>query len=120
MKYFIFAVAMCLVAGSSLAQDPVQTDPDKYKTVFENERVRILEYIDMPGEKTLRHQHPDSVIYALSPFRRKLTLGDEKIVVVEKNVGEVYWVPEQEHIGENIGATDTHVLIVELKQTPAK
>ncbi len=28
--------------------DPTSTDPDKYKVIFENERVRVLEYRDDP------------------------------------------------------------------------
>ena len=29
--------------------DPTTTDPDKYSVIFENERVRVLEYRDEPG-----------------------------------------------------------------------
>jgi hypothetical protein len=36
--------------------DPTITDPDKYKVVFENERVRVLEYRDDPGQKTSEHE----------------------------------------------------------------
>lgn len=32
--------------------DPTITDPDKYRVVFENERVRVLEYRDEPGQRT--------------------------------------------------------------------
>ena len=38
--------------------DPTSTDPDKYKVIFENERVRVLEYRDEPGEATRPHVHP--------------------------------------------------------------
>jgi hypothetical protein len=31
--------------------DPTTTDPDKYKVIFENERVRVLEYRDTPGRQ---------------------------------------------------------------------
>ena len=46
-----------------MSADPTQTDPDKYKVVFENERVRVLEYRDQPGDRTSPHRHPDSVMY---------------------------------------------------------
>jgi quercetin dioxygenase-like cupin family protein len=118
MRYAPFLVIICMLASIVMAQDPVKTDSDKYKTVFENARVRVLEYKDKPGAITTRHSHPDSVVYALAPFKRKLTLGDGRMVIVEKKQGEVYWVPAQEHIGENIGTTDTHVLIIELKGLP--
>jgi quercetin dioxygenase-like cupin family protein len=97
------------------SRDPVVTDGDKYKVVMENERVRVLEYRDSPGQRTSPHYHPDYVLCALSSFRRKLTLSDGREAVVEVRAGEVAWGKAQSHIGENIGSTDTHVLIVELK-----
>ncbi len=32
-----------------MSDDPVRTDPDKYEVIFENDRVRVLEYRDVPG-----------------------------------------------------------------------
>jgi quercetin dioxygenase-like cupin family protein len=120
MRNVLFVVVLCLAASAVMAQDPVKTDPDKYKMIFQNDRVRVLEYKDKPGAITTRHKHPDSVVYALAPFKRKLILAEGKVVVVEKKKGEVYWVPAQEHVGENIGTTDTHVLIVELQDQSGK
>lgn len=94
--------------------DPTATDPDKYRTIFENEHVRVLEYRDRPGALTSPHDHPASVMYTLSSFRRRLTFGD-RAVDVEKRAGEASWLDAQRHQGENIGDTDTHVLFVELK-----
>jgi beta-alanine degradation protein BauB len=82
--------------------------------VFENERVRVLEYRDHPGDRTSVHSHPDMVIIPLSTFRRRLT-GDGRTVEVEKAARDAGWVPAQTHVGENIGSTDTHALFVELK-----
>ena len=45
-----------------MADDPVTTNPDLYRVVFENERVRVLEYQDAPGDRTEPHGHPDSVM----------------------------------------------------------
>jgi hypothetical protein len=42
--------------------DPVTTNPALYRVVLENERVRVLEYLDQPGDCTLAHAHPDSVM----------------------------------------------------------
>ena len=100
------------------AQDPVKTDGDKYKLVLENDRVRVLEYKDKPGDKTTRHHHPDFVLYALSDFHRKLTFGNGKEVIKDLKNGDVIWMKDQIHIGENIGKTETHALIVELKEAP--
>jgi quercetin dioxygenase-like cupin family protein len=99
-----------------LADDPTRTDPDKYRVIFENERVRVLEYRDKPGERTSPHRHPDSVTYTLSSFDRRLVAekNDSRDVALE--AGEVRWLDAQVHSGENIGSTPTHVLFVELKE----
>ena len=96
--------------------DAVETDPDKYKVIFENDRVRVFDYTDKPGDKTKMHHHPDSVVYMLGSFKRRLTLDNGKSMVVEPKGGEIAWNDEQLHIGENVGDTNTHVLIVELKE----
>jgi quercetin dioxygenase-like cupin family protein len=95
--------------------DPVESNPEHYKVVFENDLVRVLEYSDEPGDKTTPHQHPDSVMYTLSAFRRRLVSGDVQREV-ELQAGAVGWLPAQEHHGENIGDTPTKVLFVELKE----
>ena len=94
--------------------DPTTTDPDKYSVVFENERVRVLEYRDEPGARTRPHDHPDSVMVTLSEFGRRLSTG-EQTQEVTLGPGEVRWLAAQRHSGENIGQTPTHVIFVELK-----
>jgi quercetin dioxygenase-like cupin family protein len=96
------------------ALDPTRTDPDKYKVIFENDRVRVLEYRDKPGTKTEAHQHPNSVLLMLSDFQRRLTVGNDVREVTVK-AGQALWLPAQVHVGENIGTTDSHVVFVELK-----
>jgi hypothetical protein len=95
-------------------EDPTVTDPDKYRVVFENERVRVLEYRDEPGGKTSTHGHPDSVMVTLSAFERRLVHGDTSRDV-SLPAGKVNWLNAQEHSGENIGETPSHVIFVELK-----
>lgn len=95
---------------------PTDTDPDKYKVVFENERLRVLRYHDVPGTKTALHHHPDSFLYALGPFRRRLHFPDGRTKDVTLVAGDVLWVPAQSHVGENVGTTDCDVILVEPKR----
>lgn len=95
--------------------DPAITDPELYRVVFENERVRVLEYRDVPGDRTHPHRHPDSVMYTLTSFRRRLRSGDRE-VELELGAGQVRWLSAQEHAGENIGDGVTHSIFVELKE----
>ena len=112
----MIALTGLLFCSAAQAADPTHTDGDKYKLRFENERVRVLEYKDKPGEKTQQHAHPAFVLYAVSPFKRAIILPDGKILKREFKAGDVMWSEAQTHIGENIGDTPTHVIMIEMKK----
>ena len=80
LKWSMKACAEVLAAQSALrsshVRGPDRTDPDKYKVVFENDHARALEYLDRPGDRTTLHVHPDSVMYMLSRFSRRLYGAD--------------------------------------------
>lgn len=115
----ICVALLALGSVAASAQSPVETDGDKYKVVLENDQVRVLEYKDKPGDVTHQHRHPAFVLYAVAPFKRKIRLSDGKVLMREFKAGDVMYSPDQVHIGENVGTTPTHVIMVELK-TPAK
>ena len=98
--------------------DPVVTNPNFYKVLFENDQVRVLEYTDQPGDRTTPHEHPNSVMVTLSSFRRRLYAGDEQRDVAI-SAEKASWLPAQQHAGHNIGDTPTHVIFVELKDSAA-
>lgn len=64
-----------------MTSDPVVTNPGLYRVILENERVRVLEYLDQPGDKTTPHRHPDSVMFTLSSFHRRLSSGGREVDV---------------------------------------
>jgi beta-alanine degradation protein BauB len=101
--------------GPSSVASPLVTDGDKYHLLLENEHVRVFRYHDQPGDKTHLHHHDAFVLYALSSFRRRLIFPDGSVKDRDFTAGDVVWMPEQIHIGENLGTTDTEVLIVEHK-----
>jgi beta-alanine degradation protein BauB len=105
---------LCL-AGSAQAQDPTHSDGDKYKLVLDNEQVRVLSYTDQPGDKTHLHRHPAFIVVALAPFKRKIALGDGRVMAREFAAGDVLFSQGESHIGENVGSTPTRVILVELK-----
>lgn len=104
-------------AGPATPPDPAVTDGDKYHVILENEQVRVLRYHDEPGQKTHPHHHPAFVIYALAPFERQISFPDGRVVNRSFKAGEIAWMPEQSHVGTNIGTTPTEALLFELKRS---
>lgn len=111
----LMLVAFASMPALAAAQDPVITDGDKYKVIFENECVRVLDYRDRAGDQTNQHKHPAFVLYSLSAFKRSITLPDGKVLQRQFNEGDVMWSDSQTHIGTNTGDTPTHVILVEMK-----
>ena len=95
-------------------QDPVVTDSEHYRTLWENEFVRVLEYTDAPGAITHPHNHPNSVMITLSEFDRRLH-SQEGERDVHLSANQAVWLPAQRHSGENTGKTPTHTIFIELK-----
>ena len=100
-----------------MTTDPVTSNPQLYSVLFENERVRVLEYLDHPGQESIPHDHPDSVMITLSDFERRLASGD-RTVDVSMPAHTARWLGAQNHSGFNTGSTDTHCIFVELKEPP--
>lgn len=112
----IVLVVLIVAAKLALAQDPLEVGPDVYKKVFENERVRVLEAQFKMGGKIAMHSHPDHFAYVLSPGKMRLSHPDGTSKEVELKTGDVMWLNAETHAGENIGDTEVHLLVVELKE----
>ncbi len=83
--------------------------------LLDNARVRVLAYADLPGQSTHWHRYPAFVVYALAPFTRKLKLADGRVVSRTFKVGDILYSDGETHLGENVGAEPTRVLMVEIK-----
>ncbi|TFC89039.1 cytoplasmic protein [Cryobacterium sp. TmT2-59] len=101
-----------------MTNDPAATNPGLYRVILENERVRVLEYLDAPGDQTTPHAHPASVMITLSAFSRHLE-SDGREVDVDIPAGVARWLPGQHHSGRNTRPTPTHTIFVDLKEPPA-
>jgi len=77
--------------------------------------VRVLEAISNPGDREEMHSHPASILYVITGGRTRVTTSDGKIALVELKAGDTIWREPVTHAAENIGTTQIHSLIVELK-----
>ena len=122
MTYWRLPVSLVVglaLASPAAAQDPIQSNPDVYRLVFENASVRVLRVAVKPGAKTSPHEHPDTVIVALSDARVKFTGADGKSVEAPLKSDQAMWAPAEKHSGENLEKTLAEVILVELKGTKA-
>jgi beta-alanine degradation protein BauB len=97
------------------ADDSTTVDPDHYKVLLDNERVRVLEFRGAPGNKTPMHSHPDYVTYSFNGGKSMFTYPKGKPVEAVSQAGEVRWHKAETHAGQNTGEMELHVLIVEIK-----
>ncbi len=111
-----------LVASKASAQDATVVQPRAYKVVFENERLRVLEFNSRPGMGLCgsgMHSHPAHLTVALGPAKARVTLPDGKVIVAENKLGDVFWSEAETHETENISGRNVRALMVELKE-PAR
>jgi quercetin dioxygenase-like cupin family protein len=114
------AAAALLAASATLAQDPLKVAPDRYRSLLENERVRVMEVVIKPGEKVATHSHPDHLGYVLAGEKLTITGADGKAMEHSLKPGDVLWIKAETHSGVNSGKTDVRVLVVELKEPAPK
>jgi len=103
----------------ALAQDPLPIYPQNYKVIVENERVRVLDFRLRKGAREGMHSHPAHVVYVVAPFRIRFTFPDGHTVVRVAKAGDVLYSEAVTHASENIGDTDAHGILVELKTAGA-
>jgi hypothetical protein len=114
----VVAVTWMLATNGTRAQDPVRVDPQHYKVEFENDQVRVLRARYGPGEKSVMHQHPNTVAIFLTDVNSMFTFPDGKTQEVIQKAGTTAWTPAMIHLPENTGTAPIEVLLVELK-TPS-
>src|SRR5207302_9514563 len=113
-------VAVLMSASAARAQDPVKVDPKHYSVMFENDAVRVLRIHYAPGEKSVMHSHPDSVIVFLEDQKALMTHPDGKSEQVHGKKGDAVFSPAGAHLPENIGSGPIDVVLVELKKPATK
>lgn len=118
-KYIIaLACSLLVTAVAAFGQDPVPMYPHNYKVLFENDRVRVLDFILRKGDKEEFHTHPSHVAYILSPLKIQFTFPDGRTAVREAKAGDVLFSEAVTHSPVNIGDVDAHGILVELKGSP--
>lgn len=93
--------------------DPVEVSPNNYRTLMENDAVRVVEMNLGAGEKDEVHSHPNETVYFLSGGKAKIYLENGDVVEADIPDGHVMWNQAWTHQVENVGSTPIRAIIVE-------
>ena len=96
--------------------DPIDSSPDHYKVLLENEHVRILEMIVPAGEADNEHSHHDEAVYFITGGKAKIVEGNGETMEAEFPDGATMWHPAWTHQVTNTGDTEIRAIIVESKK----
>ena len=106
------------VPEAVFSQDPVAIEPKSYRVVFENNRVRVLEYNNRPGLGPCGrglHYHPAHLNIIMSGFAARTTRADGKIVTGSAKAGDVTWHEAGTHEVETVDKAASRLLMIEMK-----
>lgn len=102
--------------------DAVSAAPEHHDVLFENAQIRVLETLIPPGETTKLHTHVwggSLYIISWSNFIRYdengLVMADSKGLPALMPGTAVAASPLPLHALENVGTTDIHVILTEVK-----
>lgn len=89
--------------------------PANYTVMIENDRVRVMDFRLRKGDREDFHSHP---AYVLEPFTISFRFPDGRTGTRQAKAGEVLYSEAVTHSPTNVGGTDAHGILIELK-TPA-
>lgn len=112
----LIALTLTALVGTAHAQDPLAMYPQNYEVLVENDRVRVLDFRLRKGDSEEPHAHPANVAVFLADFTIRFTFPDGTTGLREGHPGVVAYSEAVTHASRNIGDTDAHGVLVELKE----
>jgi hypothetical protein len=109
-------------ASGAAAQDPTKVMPRAYRVAFENDQLRVLDFVGRPGMGICgegMHSHPAHLTIVMADWQGVVSAPGTAAKPRQRKFGDVFWSEAETHKVENTGKTNSRVLIVELK-TPGK
>lgn len=121
-KTFSFLGALILVSSLACAEelpDAYDANSAVYQSLFENDRIRVMEMTLKPGDEIPmhRHEYPHSV-YVLEAGQMTSTNPQGVALVAETKAGQLIWLEAKPHRLQNTGTTVLRALLTEIKTPP--
>ena len=104
------------VSRQPAAIDAVTASPDRFKVLLENQHVRVVEYVLLPGQRDQWHTHPPKVSYVVSGGTLRITTDDGQSFLSDEKMGSASWMDSLgKHFARNDGKTPVRIVLVEVK-----
>jgi beta-alanine degradation protein BauB len=100
------------------AQDAAKVMPRAYRVAFENDLVRVLDFVGRPGMGICgegMHSHPAHLTIVMTDWQGAVSTPGSAAKPRQRKAGDVFWAEAETHKVENTGKANSRVLIVELK-----
>lgn len=99
------------------APDAISVGRDLYRVLFENQMVSVADVRMLKGEVAGMHSHQGPYLtYPLSPAKVRFSYPDGTNQEVELRTGAIQWHEAEAHQVENVGDSDCHALVIEMKK----
>jgi quercetin dioxygenase-like cupin family protein len=96
--------------------DAIAAASDIYRVVAEDDHVRVLEARMAPGAASPMHYHPHGVIITYGAATLQLAFPNGSGAEAAFGEHQAFIQPAGAHRAENVGTTDVHVVVVEVKE----
>ena len=96
-----------------MTSDAAEVAPKIVKVLFENDRIRVLDFKFKKGDKTAQHSHPANFVYALETGKFTSVAPGGKSTTVKMEKGESSFSEANTHAVEYLSSGE--LLQVELK-----
>ena len=109
----LFAVSLALIPSSPAGAQP---KPGTTKTVFDNEKITVVDNVLKPGEESPSQDRAGLILYYISGGTVERTFADGKKETVTRKTGQSLVNPEKRpYAVTNTGKTTLHVITIKLK-----
>src|SRR2546423_255337 len=97
------------------AQDAAKVMPRAYRVAFENDQVRVLEFVGRPGMGVCgegMHSHPAHLTIVMNDWHGVASEPGTAAKPRSRKAGDGFWSEAETHKVENTGKTACRVVIV--------
>src|ERR1043166_986339 len=121
VRIVVLAAAILLaLLGLVTAQDRGATGSGVYKSLLDNDRVRVLQANFKPGDKVDMRNYPNHLMYAVTDGTLVFIPAGRTGYEVNFKAGEALWFPPLARATENDSDQEVRVLLVEFKEGAAR